>query len=95
MLVLNVASYDELKHSKLGGSSILMGSKGVAGNSLSKEFFAEVVLDKVSNSKFIFAIWILDLVVITSPNLSPGHLILGQCSGLIRANVVGSSHDLA
>lgn len=72
-----------------------MSSKSIAGNSLSKKLFGEIILDEISNVELIFTIWILDLVIFTSPNLSPGHLILGKSSSLVGANVVGSSHNLA
>lgn len=31
----------------------------------------------------------------TAPDLGPSHLVLSKSSGFIRADVVGTSHDLA
>ena len=34
-------------------------------------------------------------MTVTGPDLSPGHLVLGECAGFVRADVIGTAHSLA
>lgn len=52
-----------------------------------------LTLDKVFHYYLIGTIWIWDFHVLATPEGHPGHLILSKSTGLVRADVVGTTHD--
>jgi len=80
---VGVASLDELEHGHLGGGAVSDVTLSVARNTLLDEIQMPLVAAEATGVNRSSTIWVLDLLVMTTPDLGPSHLVLSESTGFI------------
>jgi hypothetical protein len=93
MLIVASTSRNHLKHSKFSSLGIGVSTNCVARNTLEQKFSGMFTLYNFFHNNLSSTIWIWDFHVLAAPKSHPSHLILGKGSGLIRADIVRSTHN--
>jgi len=92
LLNLISKSLIHLQDGEISGSSLSDGTNCVAASSLEEDVSDLLVSDVVRHG--VLGLVGVDLNNISLPEGGHSHLVLSESSSLIRANVVGSTHDL-
>jgi len=106
--IINSTSPSEFQHCLFGSICVINGSTGVTSNSLSDQikcwlWFAELSSwwEVWSLNGFLccliipIIVGIFNWFVTSTPDICQSHKIFGKSTSLIRANVIGTTHDFA
>jgi hypothetical protein len=93
---VTLATSDELEHGEVCSLNTIFAWNpfGVAGHSLLQFLKSKITFAEVTCVEVILTVRIGDFVLISLPHVGQSHLVLCQSSSFVRADVVGTSHNL-